>query len=171
MPINEDINAATSNGTFPPIPTDVYQVQIKDVLTVKSKKYNSNEEQIQLNYKFIILDEGEFKGRFLQAWSTLVWFTGGQGQRAPSKLFMIIKAVHDFYYKDKKTGTSSVSEWTPDMINATVINDLIGKQLRVSSSELPSGGKVTAFMPIKVTLPEWKEEDAPHPAETDVAHV
>ncbi len=166
MPVNEEINANTSSGNFPPIPTDVYQVEIKDVSTVKSKKYQSTEEQTQLNFKFVILDEGEHRGRFLQAWTTLTWFSGG-GQRSPSKLYLLIKSVHDFYYKDKKSGVSAVAEWTADMITSAVINDLIGKQLRVSSSEIPTGGKVTAFMPVKSALPEWKQEEAPHPAETE----
>jgi hypothetical protein len=158
MPLTSTANQVEApKSDFKPVPEDVYQVVIKDVdekiLPVFQAK---SEDDVQVNYhfKFVILDgeTADSKEQMVSAFCTNKWFGGNKRMQA-SKLVSLVKAVYAFYYPKLKVEDLTADEMTP-----AVINDLIGKQLRVSVkfNAEKTGNKVTEFMAIKkeIELPE-----------------
>jgi hypothetical protein len=132
-----------------PIPEDVYQVVVKDVEEKIMKKFQSEEEEAYYHFKFIILDGlDDAKDAMVSTFCTRKWFAGNQRTK-PSKLVNLVKALYAFYYPKL-----SVIELEADDMNVGVINDLIGKQLRITVklNDDKTNNKITEFMAIKKEL-------------------
>lgn len=155
MPITEDIKiTAPERAEYVPLPADVYQVQISDLEVRTGKKYMSEEEQQQILFKMLVVDKSDNRGHGIGAFSTTRWFNGGKNM-SPSKLFQIFTAVYAYYHKD-----IDLNEWYPEMVNMQAINDLIGKQLRITVNlTQDKKNKITSFMPIREELEPIKDEE------------
>jgi len=147
MPLTGDF--ATESAQWDVIPEDVYQVVIKDIDEKETTKYMSEEKDVQYLFKFALL-EGDEKilGSSLVAYASRKWFTGGK-TTSPSKLVTLVKAVYGFYYPKL-----NVNVLTAEDMNPQVINDLIGKQVRVSVklNDDKTRNKVADFMTIKAEM-------------------
>lgn len=153
MPITTSFDV--SETTYKAIPSDVYQIVIEDIEVRVGKKYMSEEEQKQFLFRTKVLDEGEHNGHGLGFYVSIKWFAGKTGMQ-PSKLFNLFKAVYSQYYKN-----TDLLKWTGDMVNMETINDMIGKQIRVTVEEKEGKNRVTTFMPIKKKLKVEKVELEP----------
>lgn len=157
MPIQTALNVtAPVQKAFVPLPADVYQVIVKDIEIRETQKYMSKEREEQFLFKLIVLDEGAHRTQYVGAFATQKWFNGGKtGSMAPSKLYLIFQAVYQHYY-----AKVNLQEWEPGMVNQEAVNDLIGKQIRVTVTLQPNGkNKVTTFMSIKKELKPVTEEE------------
>lgn len=151
MPLNETAHGveAPEQGDWKPIPEDTYQVVIKDVDEKIMKKYKSDEDDAFYHFKFAILDEGEeVQGQIVSTFCGRKWF-GGSKKYSPSKLVSLVKAVYAHYYPKL-----SIVEIEAEDMTLPVINDLIGKQLRiiVKLNDDKTNNKVTDFMAVKKEL-------------------
>lgn len=151
MPLNETAHGveAPEQGDWKPIPEDTYQVVIKDIDEKFMKKYQSDEEDAFYHFKFAILDDGEeVQGQIVSTFCARRWFSGNK-KYSPSKLVGLVKAVYAHYYPKL-----SVVEVEAEDMTLPVINDLIGKQLRVvvKLNDDKTNNKVTDFMAIKKEL-------------------
>lgn len=141
MITNKIIIGSSEGAAFEPLPADMYQVVIDDVTERMGTKLNTNEPQPQLMFKSIVI-EGEHKGRFVYIFTSQSWFDGGTNSK-PSKLYTLVKNVYTFY--EPKAKLKDIQE-----INTDMINNLVGKQLRITVEVTPSNkNKVTGFMSIK----------------------
>lgn len=152
MPLNDTAHGveAPENKDWNPIPEDIYQVVIKDIDEKIMKKFQSEEEDAFYHVKFTILDgEGEAANQQVSCFCARKWFSGNK-KMSPSKLVNLVKAVYAFYYPKL-----SVVELEAEDMSIKVINDLIGKQLRINVKLNADGtnNKVSDFMAIKKELP------------------
>lgn len=104
------------------LPDDTYEVEISKIdLRVDQPIYMKPDEvEDKFNFEFVILDEGEFKGR--KQWKEVrtVMSAGSDGYD-PSWLYKIFCAVNNVKLTDDDAQTVSVNS----------INDMIGKRVRV----------------------------------------
>lgn len=160
MPVTEDINIPAS-ASYVPVPADMYQFVIKDIESEVQPKYMGKEGETQLQFKIVtqIVGDDTLPDHKFSLWASAKWFAGKKGLQ-PSKLFNVFKAIYDFYYPQV-----NLREWKLDMINKAAINDLIGKQLRMTLSEEDGKNKPTAFMAIKKELEVPVDADDGFPEE------
>lgn len=153
MPLTEDFQAKIG-GEYKAVPADVYQIVLQDVELKKNQpKYKDpNTLVTQLLFKCQVLSEDE-NGHKLAFFTSDKWFAGGQSA-SPSKLFLVAKAVWDFY-----SPKSDILALKDSDINMAFINDLLNKQIRVTVAVTEQGkNKVTTFMPIKKEIAYKPEE-------------
>lgn len=153
MPVKSGVSVEVGNGkTFEPVPADVYTVEVLDIEEREGTKYQSSEVETQINFKFVIIEEGPFYGRFM--WATCApKITGGTKQ---SKLYqVIVAATGKEFSKDELKRAGEIV--TPEFLNG-----IIGSQLRLTVSVKDkvdgSGGKtnkIDSFLPKKVELPKF----------------
>lgn len=155
MPVKgiAQVTAPSGNKEWTPVPEDVYQVVIADIIEKDGKKYQSDEDVVQYLFKLIILDEGEQQKQQVSAFCSTSWFGGSGGKKgySPSKLVTIFKAIYGFYFP-----TISITDMEAEEANSLMVqNALIGAQLRITVklNDDKTGNKVTEFMSIKKELP------------------
>lgn len=156
---------APAGQTFSVIPEDVYQVVVKDVDEKVMKKYQSDEDETFYVFKLAILGDvpAEILGQTVSIFATRKWFSGSK-KASPSKLVNFVKAIYAYYYPKLSVVELEAEDMTPE-----VINDLIGKQLRITIKVKPRAdgngdtNNVTEFMSIKkeLELPNEVKIDAP----------
>lgn len=153
MPITEGFGAESSgNKEWKPVSEGVYQVVIKDIDVKEVKKYKSEKMTTQYLFKMVILD-GDSEENQLQMVTAFVsrnWFKGASKKAFnPSKLVTLTKALYSFYYPKL-----DVSLLEAEDMSEGVINDMIGKQLKVvvKLNEEETSSKVSDFMVIKKEL-------------------
>ncbi len=146
------VTAPQRNEEWTPVAENVYQVVIKDIDEKEGKKYQSEEMTVQYLFKLVILDEGEFKGQMVSAWSSTSWFGGTSGKKGlnPSKLVTIFKAIYSFYLPGVDVNDMEAEE-ADSLMNQNV---LTGAQLRVvvKLTDDKKGNKVSDFMSIRQEL-------------------
>jgi hypothetical protein len=144
--LSSDKSISKSQGQgFEILDADVYQVQIVDISEKEGTKFNSSEPVQQFEFKCEVVEE-ENLGKRVFIWTTQSWFDGGKSSK-PSKLFDLVRQIYAFYHKD-------VNVKDMEEINFQQLNDLIGKQLRVTVTVTENGrNRVVGFMPIKKELP------------------
>lgn len=131
------------------VPADVYQVVLSDVQEVEGRDFNTNEPKQQLRFMAEIVN-GDEKGKAIFFYTSYSWFNGGKNAK-PSKLYNLVKTVYTKYHPDIAIDDMAI-------IEASDVNSLIGKQLRVTVEETENGWpKVTAFVPVKDIIPYKKE--------------
>jgi len=153
MPVKSGVSVEVGNGkVFEPVPADVYTVEVLDIEEREGTKYQSSEVETQINFKFVIIEEGPFYGRFM--WATCApKITVGTKQ---SKLYqVIVAATAKEFSKDELKRAGEIV--TPEFLNG-----IIGSQLRLTVSVKDkvdgSGGKtnkIDSFLPKKVELPKF----------------
>lgn len=146
MPVDQQFQ--TKAPELPkPAPQDVYQVQLKDV----NQEVNSFSGKEQLAWNLVILDEGEWRGRFLKVWTNNSWFVNPKSS-LKSAYYALVEATLGGY------GTQVDNEFGMSFNP----NDIIGKQVRVTLTIVEKNGrqlnKVTSYMPIKQELAPFEGE-------------
>jgi hypothetical protein len=157
---------------FDPIPSNVYQVQIGDI-TEKYKApwgspQGSDATEQYLNFEFVILNEGPYKGRKLWKDVRPVAPTPSEDAKfKPSWLWRIISAVtgHPLSFSD---GVN----WGIEETNA-----LIGRQLRLIVNQTPpnSQGKsynnITDVLPVEAEMQPLLADNIQEQGEKPVAEL
>lgn len=150
MPITEEFGVeAPTQKEWLGVPAGVYQVVVKDIDLKDTTKYQSDEKQTQYLFKFVILDgENEANLQILTSFVSRSWFKGNSKKAFnPSKLVTIVEAIYAYYYPDLSVKELEAEDMTPP-----VINDLIGKQLKVVVKLNEDRNKITEFLQIKAEL-------------------
>jgi hypothetical protein len=126
-------------GDFDPIPMDKYTVQIADVNPVTQFNRWKGEDQILLNYQFVVLDDkpmpdgSSTRGRFL-------WRRVSQSLSGKSWL---MKLVVSAYGRDLTP--EEVRKFESDDTATEALEALIGKQVDVMVEQNPSKDGTTIF--------------------------
>lgn len=157
MPLNKnpDVSGA-STKKLPPLPGDMYQVQVLDVEEREGTAYGSGQPEMQLNFKLAVLDDGPYYGRFLFATCSRK-FVGGS---KPSNLFSLISALTSRQFTKEEMQNPSA------ILTADFLNKLIGEQVRVTLIEKDRANgegktnKITTYMSKKQDLPGYDEDKA-----------
>lgn len=124
-------NVRTGND-FEPIPMDKYTVVCVDVNMETNRKFQSNEEEDVLNYKFQILDDKPIPVTDGDAQSTrgrLVWHKCRLAYNDRSWLYKLIKSV---------TGR----DLTKEEVKSFDYESIVGKQVDVVITQKESNGKI-----------------------------
>lgn len=121
---------------FPPIPKDIYQVELLDIemdeqLTYESKKHPEEPQVKEVVFKcqFTLL-EGELRGR--NVWDNFVPSYLYIGKKGKNKLYRIVEAL---------LGRDITPLEDAEGISGKMLNDLIGKQCRVAIEPVTKGEK------------------------------
>lgn len=151
----------SEGGSFEPLESDVYQVQIVDIQLKENEYMGKKSKQLEFTSQVATPLSDKDHGRQLKFWTSTTWNMGG-GKYSPSKLFTLVTSVYKHYKPD-------VSVKDMEEIQVSQINDLIGKQVRVNvvAKEREDGktvNKVESFLPIKAPVEfepvEWKKNTA-----------
>jgi hypothetical protein len=158
MPVKQGTSVEAGSGkNFIPLPPDVYPVEILDIEEREGTKFQSSEVETQINVKFVVIEDGQYYGRYL--WATCSpKITGGTKQ---SKLYQVIVAAtgREFTKEELQKAHEVV---TPDFLNS-----LIGAHMRltVSVKDKQDGSgktnKIEAYMPNKGELPAFDATKVP----------
>lgn len=119
--------------SYPPLPEDVYQVELldvsdKEVETYDSKMNNAGVKAYEtvLTFQYTLL-EGEEKGELLRGrnvWDNFVPASLYIGKNGKNKLYKIVEAL---------LGRELTPEEEAVGIDSDFLNDLIGKQMRIGT--------------------------------------
>lgn len=140
---------------YPPMPEDMYQVElfVIDMDTVVDKK--SGEKRDVLKFQFVVLDAGEYRGRSI--WKnyvpTYLWEVGND----KNALYQITKAMIQ-----RDMSLEEMMGFTSDKINM-----LVGFQCRVTTVNKAGTGlnsdktytNIDKFLPKKEALPKLTAEE------------
>ena len=162
MPIESvDLIVPESKGTnFKPLETGMYQVQVFDIKEKMKAPYNAPldaEKTVPFyEFEFVVLDEGDNRGRRLWKDVKPLAPVPSQAGRRPSKMWEIVSAVEKHpLTKDEGKG------YNKDRVNA-----LIGKQLIVfviQKPPKPDGriyNDIQAFSGAKADMKLYTAEEA-----------
>jgi hypothetical protein len=141
---------------YPPLPEDVYQVELLDIdMQEVADMNNPGETRIVLKFQFVILDEGEYRGRSI--WQNFVPTYIYKGDNSKNALYQITKAIimRDLTEEERLN------------FGTDYINKLVGYQCRVGTVNKPGKGKnadkvytnIDKFLPKKMSLPRLTEEE------------
>jgi hypothetical protein len=122
----------STGSDFEPIPMDRYTVLCVDVTMIKNRKFQSNEEEDVLNYKFQILDDKPIPVKEGDTQSTrgrFVWHKCRLAYNDRSWLARLIKAVVG-------------RELTKGEVESFDLESIIGKQVDIMLTQKESNGKI-----------------------------
>lgn len=143
MPVQDDLKIEKQEGKeYPPLPKDVYQVQLIDVEQQEKPTYdtrNKSEEEQQLetvlNFQYALL-EGKDKDQDLRGrrvWANFVpTYLYISSKNGKNKLYRIVEAL---------LGRELTLEEEAKGITGKMLNELIGRQCRVSVEPKTKGEK------------------------------
>jgi len=138
----DNLNIPKKEGkTYPPIPKDIYQVELLDITSretptydTKNKPDNEKEYEIVLSFQFTLLD-GQDNGESLRGrnvWANFVPTYLYIGKRGKNTLFKIVEAL---------IGRELTPEEEAKGLSGKSLNSLISKQCRVAIEPKKSGDK------------------------------
>jgi hypothetical protein len=132
------------------LPVDIYQVVIEDINIVEKPKFKKPEEnETQLSFTFLVLDEG-FEGR--RIWKDIrPVMSSGSDKGQASWLYKLFVAVHKAEPEDVQ-----MYGLTSDELNA-----FIGKQMRLNIGQTPAKEDGTVYNKIEAMLPSKKDLPVP----------
>lgn len=154
MPVQSTFKTKIPEQTaFEPLPPDMYQAIISDVnMEERPDPFDNGAIKQRLSFNLIILDEG-FEGKTLKVWTANKWFIN-EKSGIKSALYALADAVLSGY--GTKVDMDFGMEFNP--------NDLIGKQVRITLTNIDKDGKtynkIMGYMPIKKELAVPKPEKA-----------
>ncbi len=152
-------------GNFNPMPPDVYEFTLIDVAVVEKKKFNSEEKEKRIQFKFACIEEGPYYGS--QVWrdvtQKLTKYKGG------SNLYLALKGIMGREITDEEVNNAA------SFLSDELLNGLVGTQVRLSVDQVTSEtGKVynnlVSYLPVKTKLPVYDPEKKPTKA-TPVGQV
>ena len=142
---------------FDVLPEDVYQVVIEVANLEERQAYQSKDIEEVLNFKFMIIEDGEYKGR--KVWKKIrPTVNAGWEGGSPSDLYELWRAA---------TGVFPTEQQKKDGLTGNDINSLIGRQIRVTlkiktTAKGKEYNKIEGFMSVKSELaaPKLKPKEA-----------
>lgn len=153
MPIPNDYNipVSTSSGDdFELLPEDTYQVEITKLeLRTDQPVYQSDAVEDKFSFEFTITEDGGYKGRKLWLDVRTIMSAGFSGG-SPSWLYRIFCAVNGVNLGEDEVGS----------VNATSINEMEGKQLRLVVKQKLNGKGVLKNKIIDVMALKGKPTEA-----------
>lgn len=164
MPIEAQVQVEEKEGMdYPPLPKDVYQVQLLDVNSEEKATYdtrnNTFAEQIMetvLSFQFTLLEgkDGETDLRGRNVWANFVpTYLYISKKNGKNKLYRIVEALQrrELTDEDKK------------LMNTAYLNDLIGKQCRISVEPKVNGDRtydnITDWLKANAALTPLTDEE------------
>lgn len=157
IPKNYQVQQGGNSEGFEPLPADTYQVEIEDVELKQDvpvyKKPDETEDRF--SFKFRVVDESEWNGRYL--WKEMrPVMSAGSGTYDPSILYKIYCAVHNI-----KPG--ELSEDEVKSVGGDKVNDMVSKQVRIvvdqkANTKGEIKNRITGFLPLKVKAIPKKAE-------------
>lgn len=138
---------------FDPLPEDIYQVEIADAALVDAPVYKKPDETEELiNFEFVVLDEGQFRGRRLWKKVRPVINEGGNGFKASFLYELMCKAMKIQLKKQEALDLA--------------INVLLGKQLVVAVDAKPGKNdkvwnNIRSFTQVKDMLEPFEKSEVP----------
>lgn len=185
MPADVDEFLSTGRAKeFTPLEDETYQVEIKEMKlqankfwkppTEEERKEGKGFDKYNFSITFIILDEGEFRGR-------RVWDNAGlslkpttkRGSGPPTKLYKIISKALQL-----ELDWDEVNSFAPDTktLYTNILNEVVGKQIRVtieSMKNVETGKtrvKVVSYSAAKKVLASYdpdenKGDQSPRPTD------
>ena len=109
-------------GTYEPIPEDMYQVELLDVEMQEKPSYNDkNKMEKVLSFQFVLLDGTDLRGRSI--WKNFVPTYLYIGKNGKNSLYSVVEGLF---------GRPLTNEEESMGISSDTLNDLIGKQVRVT---------------------------------------
>lgn len=148
---------AIQRDEYDVMPEDVYQVIIEDVNLEERQVYQSQDVEEVLNFKFTVLEEGEFKGR--KVWKKIrPTLNAGWDGGSPSDLYELWKSAMK---------TLPTKEQLEVGLSGNDVNKLIGQQIRVTlkiktTQKGKEYNKIEGFMAVRTELaaPKLKPKEA-----------
>ena len=142
MPISNELKVEKKESqTYPPLPKDVYQVELLDIKSEERATYDTRlkpeaEQKLEtvLNFQFTILEgtDGEKNLRGRNVWANFVPTYLYIGKNGKNKLYRIIEA----FLQRELTPVEEAGG-----INGETLNKLIGHQCRISVEPKVKGDK------------------------------
>ena len=152
MPITGSVKVTVPVGKeWKPVPEDIYQVVIKDIVEKDVKAYESDAIETKYLFKYVILDHQDDVVCYKQLLTDFAhpkWFSGdSKNKLSPSKLVTIFKSIYGFYFPDIK-----VEDIPADQVTE-MVNQLIGSQVRVAVKvKEDESNKITDYLSVKEEL-------------------
>lgn len=159
MPLDVSVTLPVTGlkqSDFKPLPKDVYQVELIDVVSKPKKKFQSEETEDGLSFSFAVIENSKFYGRMIWQNTNLKFSTG----KKSTSLFTVVSALSgkDFTAKDCENPTFLTGEY---------LNSFIGKQIRLSIGLQPGQkdpsimyNTIDAYLPVKEMLSAFSPEKA-----------
>jgi len=141
---------------YPPIPEDMYQVELFDIsMEVIDDKNDAGAKQTILKFQFVVLDAGEYRGRSI--WRNFVPVYLWKADNSKNALYQITKAIIQ----------RELNESEMENFDSDYINKLIGFQCRVTTVNKNGKGKnvdaiytnIDKFLPKKELLDGLTNEE------------
>lgn len=141
---------------YPPIPEDMYQVELFDIsMEVVDDKNDAGAKQTILKFQFVVLDAGEYRGRSI--WRNFVPAYLWKADNSKNALYQITKAIIQ----------RELNESEMENFDSDYINKLIGFQCRVTTVNKNGKGKnadtlytnIDKFLPKKELLAGLTNEE------------
>ena len=122
---------------YPPLPEDIYQVQLLDITSKEVETYDSKfgdgdkEMETVLSFQYTLLEgkEGEEDLRGRNVWHNFVPIYLYIGKNGKNNLYKILEAF---------LGREITEDDVSDGINSEFLNGMIGKQARIGTKHKPS---------------------------------
>jgi len=128
--------------TYPPLPENIYQVELLDVTSKEVETYNSKmgktdekEHEIVMSFQFTLLDgtEGGESLRGRNVWANFIPTVLYIGKNGKNALYRIVESL---------TGRELTPQEEAEGIDGAFINSLIGGQCRIGTKHKKSGDKI-----------------------------
>jgi len=164
MPLDNNMTIPKEEGkTYPPLPKNVYQVELLDIKAEDKPKYkNPNEKETMLSFQFTLLsgrDESQEKEenknlRGRNVWKNYVQPSLYIGKNGKNALYQIVEAINkrEVTREEEATGLSGA-----------YLNALIGKQLKVFIDHREKDGNIydniTSFIPAETEMTPLTAEE------------
>jgi len=148
---------ATEKKVYPPLPADVYQVEILAIEIKDNIFYDPTDpksdpvDKYTTSVTLVVIEDGKFYGR--QLWDNFSSRVKPTGKKGPTKTYKFVTAVLDSAM-DWTACEGFVSEFGKNMKN------FIGKQLRITvevgaKEDGTPKNKIASYMVVKSELPAF----------------
>ena len=138
--------------TYPPLPEDVYQVELFDISAREvDDNYNKGKKQTVLSFQFTILEDCEYRARNI--WRDFVPVELYISKKGKNVLYQIIEAIICRELREDEIAT----------MDSEFLNKMIGYQCRITVKTREKEGSkksfIDSFLPKKMTLPKLTDEE------------
>ena len=156
--INENFKIEKKEGTeYPPLPENIYQVELLDIeLQVKPKYKKENETEKVFSFQFTLLNGKEKDGSSLRGrniWRNFVPTYLYIGNKGKNILYQIVEAIIGMELSPEIEAT----------LDAEKLNKLIGRQARIVVKNTKKDDKtysnIDTFLPIEAPLTALTAEE------------
>lgn len=151
MPLDNFKIPKREKKEYPPLPEDMYQVELLDITAKQVPAYkDKGKTETVLSFQFTLL-EGELRGRNI--WRNYVPAALWSGKKGKNVLWQIIEAIIMRNLRPEEV----------DTMDAEFLNKLIGYQCRIVVKNSQDGettyNNIDSFLPKKTSLTKLTDEE------------